>query len=67
MEGGMMTKFYVAIYGEVWHGWINIGWFPGDIFKLFDITIGEIWDVKEGITLFSLQIAYFTIALGLNK
>ena len=52
--------------------WLNLGWYPGDPFKFFDFTLGEIErDLKTNdmdyIVVFSLQMAYFTLAAGWHK
>ena len=62
-------------HGFTWYPfslWFNLGWYPGDPFKLFDVTIGEIdrnfkSDEIDHLTLFSLQVIYFTFAFGWCK
>jgi hypothetical protein len=49
--------------------WLNCGWFPGDPFKLFCITLGEALEAYNSpkfdqITFLAIQVAYFTLAFG---
>ena len=44
--------------------WFEFGWFRGEEFKLFQLTIYCKWEVT-GATLFELQIAKFAIGFGL--
>lgn len=55
-----------------WHYkkiWLNIGWFHGDPFKVFSVTIGETMEAYNSrkidqITFFNFQFLYFVFAVG---
>ena len=49
--------------------WLNCGWFPGEPFKLFCLSIGEALETYtnskfDQIIFFSIQITYFALAFG---
>lgn len=52
--------------------WLNLGWYPADPFNLFLIQIGEcLQDFKtkkiDFVTLFSLQVTFFSFCFGWKK
>jgi len=49
--------------------WFDMGWFPGNPFKLLNLVVGDV-DVSKGhidfVTIFMVQIAKFEIGFGIS-
>ena len=49
--------------------WFNIGWYPGEPFKLFELVVGEV-DMFEGnvnlVAVFLIQVAKFVVGFGVG-
>jgi hypothetical protein len=43
---------------------LSVGWFQGEPFKLLNLTILEVWDHRDGITLIDFQLAKFCFSLA---
>lgn len=52
------NKYYKALF-------FSFGWFRGEDFKLFSLTIWDNWD--DGITFFNLQIAKLCFSIGVDR
>jgi hypothetical protein len=57
---------------SIWFNWkrliFDLGWFPGDEFMLFGLTLFEYHKfIKHGdLYLVNLQIAKFSLVIGIN-
>ena len=49
--------------------WVNLGWYPGDPFKVISVTIGETMEAYpsgkiDQVTFFNFQFLHFVFAFG---
>ena len=51
---------------DVWRFVFNAGWYRGEAFKLFNLTLLD-FELPDDIMLFGFQVAKFMICLYLDK
>jgi len=60
----------MAINWHVYNFWLNIGWYSGDPFRVFSVSIFETLEDCYGkvdhLTIFDITVLHFTIAFGLR-
>ena len=49
--------------------WVNLGWYPGDPFKVISVTVGETSEAYpsrkvDHVTFLNIQFLYFVFAFG---